>query len=61
MKKLQVLGPGGRKCGELAKRTEEAARATGVELYGPHLQGQVEPAPRPREGTLVKPGEKKPS
>jgi small redox-active disulfide protein 2 len=31
MKKLQVLGPGCPKCVELAKRTEEAARATGGE------------------------------
>lgn len=29
MKKLQVLGPGCPKCMELAKRTEEAARAAG--------------------------------
>jgi len=29
MKKLQVLGPGCPKCVELAKRTEEAARAAG--------------------------------
>ena len=59
MKKLQVLGPGGPKCGELGKRTEEAARAACVELYGPHLKGQVEPPPRSRDGTLVMPGEKK--
>jgi len=31
MKKLQVLGPGCPKCEELAKRTEEAARALGVD------------------------------
>ncbi len=31
MKKLQVLGPGCPKCMELAKRTEEAAKATGGE------------------------------
>jgi small redox-active disulfide protein 2 len=31
MKKLQVLGPGCPKCVELAKRTEEAARAAGGE------------------------------
>ncbi len=31
MKKLQILGPGCPKCVELAKRTEEAARATGGE------------------------------
>jgi small redox-active disulfide protein 2 len=29
MKKLQILGPGGPKCTELAKRTEEAVRAAG--------------------------------
>ncbi len=29
MKKLQVLGPGCPKCLELAKRTEEAAKAAG--------------------------------
>ncbi len=29
MKKLQVLGPGCSKCMELAKRTEEAAKAVG--------------------------------
>jgi small redox-active disulfide protein 2 len=29
MKKLQVLGPGCPKCEELAKRTEEAAKALG--------------------------------
>ena len=29
MKKLQVLGPGCAKCVELAKRTEEAAKAVG--------------------------------
>ncbi len=29
MKKLQVLGPGCPKCVELAKRTEEAAKAAG--------------------------------
>ncbi len=29
MKKLQVLGPGCAKCVELAKRTEEAAKAAG--------------------------------
>ncbi|MDD5641180.1 MAG: thioredoxin family protein [Syntrophales bacterium] len=29
MKKLQVLGPGCPKCIELAKRTEEAAKAAG--------------------------------
>ncbi len=29
MKKLQVLGPGCPKCMELAKHTEEAAKATG--------------------------------
>ena len=29
MKKLQVLGPGCPKCMELAKRTEEAAKAAG--------------------------------
>ncbi len=29
MKKLQVLGPGCPKCLELAKRTEEAAKAVG--------------------------------
>jgi small redox-active disulfide protein 2 len=32
MKKLQVLGPGCPKCEELAKRTEEAAKALGVEF-----------------------------
>ncbi len=31
MKKLQVLGPGCPKCVELAKRTEEAAKAAGGE------------------------------
>ncbi len=31
MKKLQVLGPGCPKCIELAKRTDEAAKASGVE------------------------------
>jgi small redox-active disulfide protein 2 len=31
MKKLQVLGPGCPKCEELAKRTEEAAKALGVD------------------------------
>ena len=31
MKKLQVLGPGCPKCEELAKRTEEAAKAMGVD------------------------------
>ena len=31
MKKLQVLGPGCPKCEELAKRTEEAARAAGMD------------------------------
>lgn len=31
MKKLQVLGPGCPKCEELAKRTEAAARAAGVD------------------------------
>ena len=31
MKKLQVLGPGFPKCIELAKRTDEAAKASGVE------------------------------
>ncbi len=31
MKKLQVLGPGCPKCVELAKRTEEAAKAIGGE------------------------------
>jgi small redox-active disulfide protein 2 len=31
MKKLQVLGPGCPKCVELAKRTDEAAKASGVE------------------------------
>jgi small redox-active disulfide protein 2 len=31
MKKLQVLGPGCPKCEELAKRTEEAAQAMGVD------------------------------
>jgi small redox-active disulfide protein 2 len=29
MKKLQILGPGCPKCVELAKRTEEAAKAAG--------------------------------
>ena len=29
MKKLQILGPGCPKCEELAKRTEEAAKAAG--------------------------------
>ncbi len=29
MKKLQILGPGCPKCVELAKRTEEAAKASG--------------------------------
>jgi small redox-active disulfide protein 2 len=29
MKKLQILGPGCPKCKELAKRTEEAAKAAG--------------------------------
>ena len=29
MKKIQVLGPGCHKCVELAKRTEEAAKAAG--------------------------------
>ena len=29
MKKLQILGPGCSKCMELAKRTEEAAKAAG--------------------------------
>lgn len=29
MKKLQILGPGCPKCTELAKRTEEAAKAAG--------------------------------
>jgi small redox-active disulfide protein 2 len=29
MKKLQILGPGCSKCVELARRTEEAARALG--------------------------------
>jgi len=59
MKKLQVLGPGGLKCEELGKRTEEAARSAGVELYGPHLKGQMKPPPWPWEGTLVRPGKKK--
>jgi len=31
MKKLQVLGPGCPKCIELAKRTDEAAKASGQE------------------------------
>jgi small redox-active disulfide protein 2 len=31
MKKLQVLGPGCPKCEELAKRTDQAAKALGVE------------------------------
>jgi small redox-active disulfide protein 2 len=31
MKKLQVLGPGCPKCVELAKRTEEAAKAMGAD------------------------------
>ena len=31
MKKLQVLGPGCPKCEELAKRTEDAAKALGVD------------------------------
>jgi small redox-active disulfide protein 2 len=31
MKKIQVLGPGCPKCVELAKRTEEAAKAMGGE------------------------------
>ncbi|MGQ9688968.1 MAG: thioredoxin family protein [Desulfobaccales bacterium] len=31
MKKIQILGPGCPKCEELAKRTEEAARALGVD------------------------------
>ena len=31
MKKLQVLGPGCPKCEELAKRTEGAAKALGVD------------------------------
>ncbi len=31
MKKLQVLGPGCPKCVELAKRTDEAAKASGVD------------------------------
>jgi small redox-active disulfide protein 2 len=31
MKKLQVLGPGCPKCNELAKRTAEAAEASGVD------------------------------
>jgi small redox-active disulfide protein 2 len=31
MKKLQVLGPGCPKCEELAKRTEEVAKALGVD------------------------------
>jgi small redox-active disulfide protein 2 len=31
MKKLQVVGPGCPKCEELAKRTEEAAKALGVD------------------------------
>jgi small redox-active disulfide protein 2 len=31
MKKLQILGPGCPKCEELAKRTEEAAQALGVD------------------------------
>ncbi len=32
MKKLQVLGPGCPKCVELAKRTEEAAKAVGEDF-----------------------------
>lgn len=31
MKKFQILGPGCPKCQELAKRTEAAARAAGIE------------------------------
>lgn len=31
MKKLQILGPGCPKCVELAKRTEEAAKAAGID------------------------------
>ena len=31
MKKLQVLGPGCPKCVELAKRTDEAAKASGMD------------------------------
>jgi hypothetical protein len=31
MKKLQVLGPGCPKCVELAKRTDEAAKAAGLD------------------------------
>ena len=31
MKKLQVLGPGCAKCEELAKRTENAAKAAGLD------------------------------
>jgi small redox-active disulfide protein 2 len=31
MKKLQILGPGCPKCEELAKRTEDAAKALGVD------------------------------
>ena len=31
MKKLQVLGPGCPKCIELAKRTDEAAKASGLD------------------------------
>lgn len=31
MKKFQILGPGCPKCEELAKRTEEAAKALGVD------------------------------
>lgn len=31
MKKLQILGPGCPKCEELTKRTEEAAKALGLE------------------------------
>lgn len=31
MKKLQVLGPGCPKCEELAQKTEEAAKALGVD------------------------------
>jgi len=31
MKKLQVLGPGCPKCEQLAKQTEEAAKALGVD------------------------------
>jgi small redox-active disulfide protein 2 len=32
MKKVQVLGPGCPKCIELAKRTEEAAKASGSDV-----------------------------